>query len=187
MTTPLLEGLDGVQKMSKSLGNYIGITDAPDEMFGKVMSISDDLMWKYYELLTELTPAEISALKAKCDAGEMNPRNAKVDLAKSIIKDFHSSDAARAAEEEFNRRFVKKEIPDEVEERIIAAGTYKLVDLMIQTQLVESKGEAKRLIEQGGVKVGGEKASNTGADVAVDNELLIQVGKRKFLKVKAKK
>lgn len=185
MTTPLLEGLDGVQKMSKSLGNYIGITDAPDDMFGKVMSVSDDLMWKYYELLTDLTAAEISALKAKCEAGDVNPRDAKVDLAKTIIKDFHSSDAARAAEDEFNRRFVKKEIPDEIEEKVIAAGTYKLVDLMIQTQLVESKGEAKRLIEQGGVKVGGEKASNTGADVAIENELLIQVGKRKFLKIKA--
>lgn len=185
MTTPLLEGLDGVNKMSKSLGNYIGITDAPDEMFGKVMSISDELMWKYYELLTGLTPAEITALKTKCDAGEINPRNSKVDLAKSIIKDFHSQTDAKAAEEDFNRRFVKKEIPDEIEEKQMAAGSYKLVDLLTETGMAASKGEAKRLIEQGGVKLDGEKALDTGADISLNAELLIQVGKRKFLKIKA--
>jgi tyrosyl-tRNA synthetase len=184
MTTPLLVGLDGVQKMSKSVGNYIGITDAPDEMFGKVMSISDDLMWNYYELLTDLTPGEIAELKTKCEAGEVNPRNTKVELAKSIIKDFHSNEAAQAAEDEFNRRFVKKEIPDEIEEKQIAAGSYKLVDLLVQSGLVESKGEAKRLVEQGGVKVGGEKASDTSAEIAVDGEMILQVGKRKFLKIK---
>ncbi len=178
MTTPLLEGLDGVNKMSKSLGNYIGITDAPDEMFGKVMSISDDLMWKYYVLLTDLTPAEITSLK-------VNPRDAKVDLAKSIIKDFHSTGAAQAAEEDFNRRFVKKEVPDEIDERQLTAGSYKLVDLLTETGMAASKGEAKRLIEQGGVKLNGEKALDTGADVSLNDELLIQVGKRKFLKIKA--
>lgn len=184
MTTPLLEGLDGVNKMSKSLGNYIGITDAPDEMFGKVMSVSDELMWRYYELLTDLTPAEIASTKSRCDSGEVNPRNTKVELAKLIIKDFHSTEAAQAAEDEFNRRFVKKEIPDEIEEKEIAAGNYKLVDLLLQTGMVESKGEAKRLIEQGGVKLNGEKASNTGAEIEVSGEIVIQVGKRKFLKIK---
>ncbi len=184
MTTPLLEGLDGVNKMSKSLGNYIGITDTPDEMFGKVMSISDELMWRYYDLMTDLTPAEIAALKTKCDSGEVNPRNAKVDLAKLIIKDFHSPEAAQSAEDEFNRRFVKKEIPDEIEERQLPAGSYKLLALLTDTGLAASKGEAKRLIEQGGVKVGGEKASDTGAEIAVDGEIILQVGKRKFLKIK---
>jgi len=184
MTTPLLEGLDGVQKMSKSLGNYIGITDAPDEMFGKVMSISDDLMWKYYELLTDLKPGDISALKTKCGSGEKNARDAKVDLAKSIIKDFHSSDAAQAAEDEFNRRFVKKEVPDEIEEKQLQRGSYKLVDLLTETGMAASKGEAKRLIEQGGVKIDGEKASSTGADITINGEIVLQVGKRKFLKIK---
>jgi tyrosyl-tRNA synthetase len=184
MTTPLLEGLDGVNKMSKSLGNYIGITDAPDDMFGKVMSISDDLMWRYYELLTDLTPAEIAALKTKCGAGEINPRNAKVELAKSVIKDFHSHDAAQAAEDEFNRRFVKKEIPDEIEEKIMAAGLYKIVDLLVETQLAPSKGEAKRLVEQGGVKIDGEKISSTGENVNIYQEIVLQVGKRKFLRIK---
>ena len=184
MTTPLLVGLDGVQKMSKSLGNYIGITDAPDKMFGKVMSISDDLMWNYYELLTDLTPAEIASTMVKCEAGELNPRNIKVDLAKSIIKDFHSHEAAIAAEEEFNRRFVKKEVPDEIEEKQIAAGNYKLVDLLAETGLAESRKEAKRLVEQGGVKINGEKASDTGAEVTINGEIVLQVGKRKFLKIK---
>jgi tyrosyl-tRNA synthetase len=170
--------------MSKSLGNYIGITDAPDKMFGKVMSISDDLMWNYYELLTDLTPAEIASTMVKCEAGELNPRNIKVDLAKSIIKDFHSHEAAIAAEEEFNRRFVKKEVPDEIEEKQIAAGNYKLVDLLAETGLAESRKEAKRLVEQGGVKINGEKASDTGAEVTINGEIVLQVGKRKFLKIK---
>ncbi|MDQ3322665.1 MAG: tyrosine--tRNA ligase [Acidobacteriota bacterium] len=207
ITTPLLEGLDGTNKMSKSLGNYIGITDAPNEMFGKIMSASDDLMWKYYELLTDSTAEEIERLKT---SGE-NPRNTKVNLAKSIIKDFHSAEDARNAEDEFKRRFVRKEIPDEIEETSIAAGTYKLVDLLVQTNLVASKGEARRLIEQGGVKINGEKATNTSAEIDfvkgsssifinvnsrrssgeaeqyLSDNILFQVGKRRFLRVKGNK
>jgi len=179
LTTPLLEGLDGVNKMSKSLNNYIGIDDAPNEMFGKVMSISDDLMWKYFELLTDKAPAEIDRMKTSGD----NLRNFKVELAKSLIADFHSLDAARAAEDEFNRRFVEKEVPDEIDETSIAGGSYNLAELMAQTGLAGSKKEAKRLIEQGGVKIGGEKISNTNVEVALDGGILIQVGKRKFLKI----
>ncbi|MFN0277848.1 MAG: tyrosine--tRNA ligase [Pyrinomonadaceae bacterium] len=183
ITTPLLEGLDGVNKMSKSLGNYIGITEPASEMFGKVMSIADELMWKYYELLTDLSLSEISNLRSQIDSGE-NPRNIKVNLAKLIITDFHSASDANAAEDEFNRRFVQKEIPDEIEEKQIATGTYKLSDLLAETGLATSKGEARRLIEQGGVKVDGEKASASNADIAVSNEgVLLQVGKRKFLKI----
>ncbi|HXG86339.1 MAG TPA: tyrosine--tRNA ligase [Pyrinomonadaceae bacterium] len=186
MTMPLLEGLDGVQKMSKSLNNYIGITDAPGEMFGKIMSISDDLMWRYYELSTDLTAAEIADLKAKCESGAENPRNVKVNLAKSIIKDFHSATDAQAAEDEFNRRFVRKEIPDEIEDFAVAAGVYKLADLLVQTNLAASKGEARRLVEQGGVKINGEKASNAQAEIAVNEgkDFIFQVGKRKFLRLK---
>ena len=123
ITTPLLEGLDGVQKMSKSLGNYIGIDEPPSEMFGKVMSISDELMWRYYELLTDLSPSEISNSEISDRERAENPRNVKVALAKSIITDFHSTDDADAAEDEFNRRFVQKEVPDEIEEKQIAAGS----------------------------------------------------------------
>jgi len=183
MTTPLLEGLDGVNKMSKSLNNYIGIDEDPNEMFGKVMSISDDLMWKYYELLTDTTVDEINVLKFKCESGEENPRDLKVNLAKSIIRDFHSEQAADDAEEEFNRRFVKKEVPDEIEERAIAAGSYKLVDLLTETNLAASKGEAKRLITQGGVKVNGEKEIDTNFVVDLNGEILLQVGKLKFLRI----
>jgi len=184
ITTPLLEGLDGVQKMSKSLGNYIGIDEPAEEMFGKVMSISDDLMWKYYELLTDLSVAQISDLRAKCESGAENPRNAKVALAKSIIGDFHSVNAAEAAEEDFNRRFVQKEIPDEIGEKAIAAGTYNLAQLLADAGLAASKGEARRLIEQGGVKVNGKKATVSNVDIAIDNDgVLLQVGKRKFLKM----
>ena len=183
ITTPLLEGLDGVNKMSKSLNNYIGIDEAPGEMFGKVMSISDELMWKYYELLTDLSPADISGLKTMIANGE-NPRNLKVRLAKLVIRDFHSQDAADAAEDEFVKRFVQKEVPDVIDEKQIAAGTYPLSQLLADTGLAGSKGEARRLIEQGGVRVNNEKATAANADIAVGGDgILLQVGKRKFLKV----
>lgn len=179
---PILKGLDGVQKMSKSLGNYIGINEAPDEMFGKVMSISDDLMWEYFELLTAFSVAEIEQMKS---SGE-NPRNLKVNLAKLIIKDFHSEEAAIEAENEFNRRFVKKEIPDEIEEKVLSEVSWKLPKLLAETGLASSVGEARRLIEQGGIKINGEKAGNVNADVEIGGEgLLLQVGKRKFLRVKS--
>lgn len=182
LTTPLLEGLDGVNKMSKSLNNYIGIDETADSMFGKVMSISDDLMWKYYELLTDLSPAEISALKTKIAEGE-NPRNLKVELAKLIITDFHSQAAANEAEDAFTRQFVQKEIPDEIDETRIASGSHQLAQLLADTGLAASKGEARRLIEQGGVKLNGEKVSANN-HIEVNGEgILIQVGKRKFLRV----
>ena len=183
ITTPLLEGLDGVNKMSKSLNNYIGIEEPPNEMFGKVMSISDELMWRYYELLTDLTEMEISNLRSEIEKGE-NPRNLKVRLAKLIITDFHSAADAEAAEEDFTRRFVQKEVPDDIELKQMPAGTYRIADLLAETGLTASKGEARRLIEQGGVKIDGEKASNSAAEISVsDKEVLLQVGKRKFLKL----
>ena len=185
ITTPLLEGLDGMQKMSKSYGNYIGIDEPPNEMFGKVMSISDDLMWRWYELLTDLSPSQISDLRSQIEKGE-NPRNIKVALAKSIIKDFHSQAAADEAEAEFTRRFVQKEVPDDIEERSVSAGNHNLAQLLADTGLAASKGEARRLIEQGGVKINGEKASAANADIEITAEpVLLQVGKRKFLKVRS--
>jgi tyrosyl-tRNA synthetase len=185
VTTPLLEGLDGAQKMSKSYGNYIGIDEPAGEMFGKVMSISDELMWRWYELLTDLGPSQISNLRSEIENGK-NPRDVKVALAKLVIKDFHSQADADAAEDEFNRRFVNKEIPDEIEEKTIASGPHNLAQLLVDTGLAASKGEARRLIEQGGVKVNGEKATAANADIDVTIDgVLLQVGKRKFLKVKA--
>ena len=186
LITPLLEGTDGVQKMSKSLGNYIGIDEAPAEMFGKVMSISDDLMWRYYELLTDLPVADINELRRRAESGEANPRDLKVSLAKRIISDFHSDDAAAAAEEEFVRRFRNKEVPDEVEERVVTAQTWKLPRLLVETGLAPSMAEARRLIEQGGVRLDGERAARAEAEVELTSAqaVLIQVGKRRFLRVR---
>ena len=182
---PLLEGTDGVQKMSKSLGNYIGINEPPSEIFGKVMSISDDLMWRYYELLTDLTPAQISALKK----GERNPRDIKSELAKSIITDFHSAGDAQQAEEEFVRRFRNKETPDEVEECVLPSNQPKgwdLSHLLVTVGLAESKAEARRLIQQGGVSVDGEKQSvvNSVTPWKPGMSALFKVGKRRFVRVR---
>jgi tyrosyl-tRNA synthetase len=186
IVTPLLEGTDGVHKMSKSLGNYIGIDEAPQEMFGKVMSISDELMWRYYELLTDLTAEEIKRLRASAEAGERNPRDLKVSLAKRVITDFHSSRDAEAAEEEFNRVFKRKEVPDEVEERAVPSQVWKLPRLLVETALAPSMAEARRLIEQGGVRVDGEKVSRAEAELEVSPERapLVQVGKRRFMRVR---
>jgi tyrosyl-tRNA synthetase len=183
---PLLEGTDGLQKMSKSLHNYVGIDEPPQEMFGKVMSISDDLMWRYYELLTDLRPEEIANFRASADSGARNPRDLKVELAKRVITDFHSRAAADAAEDEFNRVFRRKETPDEVEERALAAQVWKLPRLLVEAGLAPSMAEARRLIEQGGVRVGGEKVSRPDFEIELerDRPLLLQVGKRHFLSVR---
>jgi len=183
MITPLLEGTDGVQKMSKSLSNYIGINEPPQEIFGKIMSISDDLMWRYYELCTDLTPGDIAALRNS----DRNPRDIKVDLAKRIVADFHSEAEARRAEEEFNAMFRNKQAPDVVEERTLAAGTWKLPKLLVELGLVSSMAEARRVIEQGGVYVEGERRTQTDyeIDLKSDKSVLVQVGKRKFVRVKA--
>src|SRR4051812_29480735 len=159
ITTPLLEGMDGVQKMSKSLDNYIGINEPPTEMFGKVMSISDVLMWRYYELCTDLTMEEIKALRALGESGERNPRDIKVELAKRIIKDFHSAADAERAEEEFNRIFKQKETPTDIEVRRVEAERLKLPRLLVDQNLAPSMAEARRLIEQGGVRLNGEKCT----------------------------
>ena len=181
--TPLLEGTDGVQKMSKSLGNYIGINEPPQEIFGKVMSITDDLMWRYYELCTDLTPGEIAALRV----GGRNPRDIKADLAKHIVADFHSEAEARKAEEEFNAMFRNKQAPEDIEERTLAAGTWKLPKLLVELGLVPSMAEARRVIEQGGVYVDGERRtqSDVEIDLKSDKSVLVQVGKRKFVRVRS--
>jgi tyrosyl-tRNA synthetase len=186
---PLLEGTDGVQKMSKSLGNYVGINEPPPEMFGKVMSISDELMWRYYELLTDLRTEEIRALRAATENGERNPRDIKVELAKRIITDFHSKEEADAAEEEFNRIFKRKEAPDEISTLEVETdgGPWALPRLLVKTGLAPSVAEARRLIEQGGVRVNGERQTNNSGVVFTINpgdELLLQVGKRRFLRVR---
>jgi tyrosyl-tRNA synthetase len=180
MTMPLLEGTDGVQKMSKSLDNYIGINEPPQEIFGKVMSISDELMWRYYELCTDLTLPEIEALKRE----DRNPRDVKADLAKRIVADFYSENDARAAEEQFNLVFRSKQAPDDVEERTVSAGQWKLPRLLVELQLAPSMAEARRLIDQGGVYVDGERSSETEVNISPTRSFLLQVGKRRFVRVR---
>ncbi len=188
MITPLLEGTDGVQKMSKSLGNYIGINEPPQEIFGKVMSITDDLMWRYYELCTDLTPDEITLIRAAVDKDERNPRDVKVELAKHIVADFYSKAAADSAEEEFVRRFRNKEAPNEVEIHNLPSNYPKgrdLSHLLVSVGLAESKAEARRLIQQGGVYVDGERITivNSHWLCKPGMSLLLQVGKRRFVRV----
>jgi tyrosyl-tRNA synthetase len=183
---PLLEGTDGVQKMSKSLGNYIGINEPPSEIFGKVMSISDELMWRYYELLTDLTIEQVAALKKEAESGRRNPRDIKAQLAKMIISDFHSAGDAQRAEEEFNRIFRRNELPDEIEEIALESGIWKLPRLLVDLRLAPSMAEARRLIEQGGVYLDGDRKSDSALSLSINPEhfVLIQIGKRKFVRVR---
>jgi tyrosyl-tRNA synthetase len=182
MITPLLEGTDGVQKMSKSLGNYIGINEPPQEIFGKIMSITDDLMWRYYELCTDLSVTQIAALR---ESGR-NPRDIKADLAKRIVIDFYSGAEALRAEEEFNAMFRNKQAPEDIEERTAMSGAWKLPKLLVELGLVPSMAEARRVIEQGGVYVDGERRTQTDFEVGInaDHSVLVQVGKRKFVRVR---
>jgi tyrosyl-tRNA synthetase len=186
--TPLLEGISGPEKMSKTLGNYIGINEPPAEMFGKVMSISDDLMWRYYELLTDLTAAQILRLRGEVVGEALNPRAAKADLAKFIITDFHSAEAADDAEKEFDRVHKLKLFPEAIAVRACPAKTWQLARLLVETKLVPSMAEARRVIEQGGVRVGepgssGVQVSHANAEIElkVDQKLVIQVGRRRHL------
>jgi tyrosyl-tRNA synthetase len=181
---PLLEGLDGVQKMSKSLGNYIGITDAPNDMFGKVMSISDDLMWRYYDLLSFTPKNEIEAIKQKVEAG-LNPRDTKIDLAKELITRFHSEQDAEAAHQDFILRFQKKAIPDEMPEFEFALPSEGLMiaNVLKDASLVSSTSEAMRMIKQGAVKIDGEKVDNTRHLFAEPLQVVLQVGRRKFARI----
>lgn len=182
---PLLEGLDGVQKMSKSLNNYIGITDAPNDMFGKIMSISDELMWRYYELLSFRPITEIEDLKAKMAAGA-NPRDIKIDLAKELIARFHSDELAEQAHQDFIKRFQKNALPDEIPEVTVTAGeALPITNLLKEAGLVASTSEANRMIKQGAVKLNGkEKIEDGKLMIAVGSEEIYQVGKRKFAKIK---
>lgn len=183
MTLPLLVGLDGEKKMSKSLGNYIGVTEAPSEMFGKIMSISDELMWDWYNLLSFRPLVEIAQLKAEVEAGK-NPRDVKILLAKEIIARFHNEDAANAAEQEFINRFQKGAMPDEMPE-FTFEGEIGLANLLKEAGLVASTSEANRMVQQGGVKIDGEKVEDAKL-VITASTAVYQVGKRKFAKVTVK-
>lgn len=182
---PLLEGTDGVQKMSKSLGNYIGISDAPNDMFGKLMSISDDLMWRYFELLSFRDMQEINGWREETKSG-LNPRDIKIKLAEEIVERFHNAAAASQAKEDFFARFARHEIPDDIPELTVSANGDGLLisNLLKAAGLVPTTSEANRLIDQGGVKINAEKISDRTLVIPVGESNIYQVGKRRFAKVK---
>ena len=179
---PILEGLDGVQKMSKSLGNYIGVTDAANDMFGKVLSINDELMWRYYELLSTKSLQEIEAIKASVSSGSAHPKTVKEELALEITERFHTQEAAIAAREEFDKIHAQSQIPTEIEE-FHFTGEVWLAKALVESKMEPSTSQARRDILQGGVKINQEKVIDVDFQL-VQGEHLIQVGKRKFAKIK---
>ncbi len=186
LTMPILVGLDGQRKMSKSLGNYIGITESPTDIFGKLMSIPDELMWTYYDLVTDLGPEEIASLKKEVSSGAAHPMDVKMRLAKEVISGFHGQEAARKAAENFQRVFRDRQAPAEAEVQRIPRGPgKKLATLLAELKLAPSKSEATRLIEQGGVEIDGIRIEDPRKDIDLSRpaEFLLRAGKKKFLRI----
>ena len=189
MTMPLLEGLDGVEKMSKSLNNYIGITEPPNEIFGKIMSISDPLMFRYFELLTDVSSSQVNQWKQDIQKGTIHPKNLKIQLAKQIVSDFWSEDNAKKAASEFDRIFKQKEQPKDMQEIRLNCSAVSLIDLIIEQNILPSRGEAKRLIRQGGLYLDGQRVEDIGQilNIGSKEEITLKVGKRKYFKLIAEK
>ena len=186
LTMPILVGLDGQRKMSKSLGNYVGITEAPSQMFGKLMSITDDMMWPYFDLVTDRTPEEVAATAAKVKSGVTHPMDAKMLLAQEIIAGFHGAAAAEKAAAEFQRIFRDREAPEEAPIHKLACGEAKrLATLLVELGMAASRSEADRLVKQGGVEIDGERVSDVKmeVDLARPREFLLRAGKKKFLRL----
>lgn len=185
LTMPLLEGLDGVNKMSKSLGNYIGITDSADDIYGKTLSISDELMFRYFSLLSDLTNVEIEAMKKDMENGSLHPKKIKQRLARELTARFHSEEAAQAAEANFTKVFAGKGVPDDLPVYTCPEKTsIPLPNLLVDAGLVASTSEARRMIKQSAVSLDGEKITDVGAVVEGESEILIKVGKRRFCQVR---
>lgn len=189
ITMPILEGLDGVQKMSKSLGNYIGINEPPKEIYGKAMSVPDELMLKYYELATDIGTEELERLRAGLQDGSVHPRDAKMKLARTFVLMYHGEEAAKEAEQHFVTVFQQRALPDEIEEFVVPqdeleSGTIRLVKLLVLSGLQPSGAEARRTVQGGGVKINEEKQTDPNAEISVQDGAIIQVGKRKFIKLK---
>ena len=189
ITMPILEGLDGVQKMSKSLGNYIGIDEAPEEMYGKVMSLADELMVRYFELVTTVPLEELEEIKTSLAQGTVHPRDLKMRLAREIVSLYHGEDAAQHAEGEFKRVFQRRELPSEmpvvtVSPDLLEGGTIWLAKLLVEAGLVNSTSEARRQIVQGAVRIEGEKVTDPTYEVAITDDMVVQVGRRKFAQIR---
>jgi tyrosyl-tRNA synthetase len=186
LTMPILVGLDGGRKMSKSLGNYVGITEAPGEMFGKLMSVSDELMWSYYDLLTDFGPHVILRLREEVRTGALHPKKAKMELAHNIVAGFHGEDAARKAGQEWDRIFSKREAPEAARELKLVRGPAKrLSALLLELNMAPSRSEAERLIKQGGVEIDGQRVDDVKHEVELSKprEFLLRAGKKKFLRI----
>lgn len=189
ITMPILEGLDGVQKMSKSLGNYIGINEAPEEIYGKAMSIADELMLRYFELVTDITLDELNQLKLQLERGQLHPRDTKMRLAKTLVTMYHGQDAAQKAEKHFKTVFQKKDLPDDIPELVIKAdmlenGRIWLPKLIVDGNLSNSTSEARRLIKQGAVRINDERIEDLDYKLQPEDNMVIKAGKRKFLKIR---
>lgn len=183
MTLPLIEGLDGVQKMSKSLGNYIGVNESPKDIFGKAMSVSDDLMWRYFAYVLCLPQDEIDGLKEAVESGKKHPRDVKDDLSQRIVAMFYDAEQGKAASEEFARIFQKNQLPDDIPEIKMAAEEIGLLKLLVELQLASSNGEARRLVQQGGVRINDERVNDPQMAVLPANGMIVRAGKRKFAKL----
>ena len=182
ITTMLLEGTDGIEKMSKSYDNYIGLTDSPSDMYGRTLSIPDTLIGKYFEYATTISVESLDDIKKDLSAGKSNPRDLKRQLAREIVQIYHDKDAAQKAEFDFDALFIKKDIPDDIPEYALSS-TETLVSIMVGNELVSSNGDAKRMIKQGAVKLDDEKISDIFFEVSPDSEKVLKVGKRKFLRI----
>ena len=186
LTTWLIEGTDGSRKMSKSFGNYIGVNEKPDVMFGKIMSIPDALIIKYFEALTAVPDSEIDDLKIKLESKKTNPRDIKNKLAFEIVKIYYSEKSAGKAEEEFNKVFKKHELPERIPVVLLKGGSCDIVDLLLELNLVKSKSEARRLINENAVKINGKAIKDLKTTINIISGLIVQVGKRRFVKIKIK-
>ncbi|RPI75972.1 MAG: tyrosine--tRNA ligase [Ignavibacteriales bacterium] len=185
LTMPLLVGTDGIEKMSKSYNNYIGISDDPKEIYGKTLSIPDKLIYTYFELGTDIPGEELNEIKAKLEDSNLNPRDLKRQLARTLVKIYYDEKSAIEAEEAFDKVFIKKEIPDEIPEYKIESPDKEIniIDLILAVKFAQSKGEARRLVIQGGVTIDGEKIDNITSMIILDKEKVLKVGKRKFVKI----
>ncbi len=187
LTMPLLVGTDGTEKMSKSYDNYIGIDDKPQDIFGRTLSIPDNLIYTYYDLTTDVTKEELVEIKNSLEDSSVNPRDLKRALAKRLVTMYHNEEAAQIAEEEFDRIFIKKDIPDDIPEKEFTLSTSQnILDLMVDVKFAPSRGEARRLVQQGGVSINGSKIDDIGTEILFDGEQILKVGKRKFIKLVGK-
>ena len=187
LTLPVLVGIDGTQRMSKSLGNYIGIDESTSEIYGKIMSIPDELIYPYFELVSDVSLSELTTIKKQMEDPNINPRDIKKYLARTVVKMYYGEKDSINAEAEFERIFVEKELPDSIPEFIMDQSLFRIDDLLIQTKTAQSKSDARRLVKQGGVSINGEKISDPFTTIQIESDVILKVGKRKFAKISCKK